>query len=234
MNTTRAAKKRIAVFDVDETLIAGTSAEVQLIHFLHEKKIITWGTLLRSLGRPLGTLFSSGWEAAVHWKSYYLRGIPVRTVHDLIPEFLEERIYPKVFRPLAATIPVLKEAGYTIFLLTGTLDFLLPSLMSYFGADDGAGSHAGVANGRFTGRIMGTHPYYRGKVTVLRNMLKGMDADFLNSFAFGDSVADKPLLSLFGHPYAVHPGRLLRTYAEKCGWGILDHAFDPERDLIIP
>ncbi|MBN2417228.1 HAD-IB family hydrolase [bacterium] len=234
MNRSRPGKTRIAVFDVDETLIAGTSAEVQLIHFLRDRKIITWATLARSLGRPLKTLICSGWEAAVHWKSYYLKGIPVRTVYDLVPEFLEERIYPNVFRPLAETIPVLKRAGYTVYLLTGTLDFLLPPLMAHFDADDGTGSHAGVAGGAFTGRILGTHPYYRGKVTVLRRMLGDIDVDFVNSFAFGDSVADKPLLSLFGHPYTVHPSRLLRKYAEKCGWGILDHSFDPGRDLIIP
>jgi len=88
-----------------------------------------------------------------------------------------------------------------------------------------------VVNGEFTGFILGTHPYYTGKITVLKKMLGEAPVDYARSYTFGDSFADRPLMTLFGHPYAVHPGRRLHKHARKLRWEIIDNTFSAERDL---
>jgi len=219
--------QKIAVFDVDETLITDTSAEVELIKFLIDKKVISLARLLKCIAKPLGKL-PRGWETAILWKSYYLKDLSIETIGDLLPEFFAERIFPRIFKPLAETIPLFKDKGFKVYLLSGTLSILIPPLIEYFAVDDGVGSQMEVIDGKFTGLILGTHPYYKGKVPVLKELLGNAVIDYENSFAFGDSFADRPLLSLFGHPFAVHPGRLLSRHARKSGWEIVDNSFSAQ------
>jgi HAD superfamily hydrolase (TIGR01490 family) len=51
--------------------------------------------------------------------------------------------------------------------------------------------------------------------------LAGMDIDWANSFAYGDSYSDLPALELVGNPVAVQPEPRLRTIAEERDWEII-------------
>ena len=116
---------------------------------------------------------------------------------------------------------ILQEKGYEIILISGTLDFILQYLVEKLGANGGVGSKVEIDDGKFTGRIVWIHPYHHGKVLALQKYLAGRNIDYHKSYGFGDSWADVPLLSLFGHPIAVNPGRILRRQALKRGWKVL-------------
>lgn len=211
---------KIAVFDVDRTLIVKTSAEVQLIRFLHQRNMLPLANLVRNFFGFIRQM-PHGFEQVILRKSVYLRGLNAGDVMSSLPEFFEVRIRPRLSVKIREYMQNLREKGYEIILISGTLDFILQFLVERLNAHGGIGSNAEIRNGKFTGRIQGIHPYFHGKVSALEKYLNGRRVDFECSYGFGDSWADVPLLSMFGHPVAVNPGRLLRRRARKYGWAVV-------------
>jgi len=220
MKTENTPLPRIAVFDVDRTLVLETSGEVQLIRFLRQKGMLPMLNFGRSL---LGFIrqLPNGFEEVILRKSLYLRGLNARDVKSLVPELFERVLKPRLSLRVQEYMNMLRERGHEIVLISGTVDFLLDFLVERLNAHGGMGSHVEIQNGKFTGRILGIHPYYHGKVKALRAYLNGRRIDYPRSYCFGDSWADFPLLSLFGNPVAVNPGRILKRRAEREGWKVI-------------
>jgi phosphoserine phosphatase len=49
-----------------------------------------------------------------------------------------------------------------------------------------------------------------------------LEIDWAASFAYGDSITDQDLLTLAGHPVAVHPDPKLRVLAQSQNWELLE------------
>ncbi|WP_342600938.1 HAD-IB family hydrolase [Psychrobacillus sp. FSL H8-0483] len=59
------------------------------------------------------------------------------------------------------------------------------------------------------------------KTESLLQALEGQEIDWENSFAYGDSYSDLPVLELVGNPVAVKPEEKLRSVAKARGWEII-------------
>lgn len=59
------------------------------------------------------------------------------------------------------------------------------------------------------------------KTTSILQALEGKQIDWENSYAYGDSYSDLPVLELVGNPVAVKPEEKLRSIAKEHGWEIL-------------
>lgn len=211
---------RIAVFDVDRTLLVKTSAEEQLIRFLRQRKMLPLFNFVRGLFMVIRKL-PRGMEEVIQRKSIYLSGLDVKDIQSLLPEFVANYLQPCLSPSVLEYVRMLKDKAYEIILISGSLDFLVHCLVVHLGADGGVGSKMEIRDGKFTGRIVGIHPYYYGKVMALQKYLEGREIDYLQSYSFGDSWRDIPLLSLFGHPVVVNPGRIMKKKAQERGWKII-------------
>ena len=54
----------------------------------------------------------------------------------------------------------------------------------------------------------------------MRRFAETHDLDLTESFAYGDSIADLPMLETVGHPRVVNPDKKLSAVAKKRGWPI--------------
>ncbi len=213
-------KLSIAVFDIDKTLLPGTSAEIQLIRFLYKKKVIDAEDIIKSLIRSLFQIFK-GFDWVIYNKSRYLEGVEKKVIISHLPEFYENYIWPQLSEELLLYLKDLKKKNFEIIIISGTLDFLLKPFIKKLNADGGIGSHMEVNNGKFSGRITNVYPYKYGKILALKHYLNEREVDYTNSYAFADSLADIPLLKLFGNPVVVNPGLLLWFKARIEGWKIM-------------
>lgn len=59
------------------------------------------------------------------------------------------------------------------------------------------------------------------KTENIFKVLKDQEIDWDNSYAYGDSYSDLPVLELVGNPVAVRPEEKLRKVAQTCGWEII-------------
>jgi HAD superfamily hydrolase (TIGR01490 family) len=211
---------KIAVFDVDRTLLKNTSGEAQLIRFLRKQKKFPLFNFVRAVIFMLRHMRKGLWEAVFRNKAY-LYGLNVDEIKELLPDFFEKCLKPRLSILVRDYMDRLKKMEYEIILISGTLDVIIQHLVKEIGAHGGRGAILEERDGRFTGKIVGTHPYRGGKIHVLQEYLKGRDVDYEQSFGFADAWADVPLLSIFGNPVAVNPGCFLRRSANCRGWPIL-------------
>ncbi len=211
---------KIAVFDVDRTLLVRTTGETQLIRFLLKKRLFPISNFLRYIYTIFRRL-PQGIEEAIIRNKTYLTNLDVRKINSLLPEFIENHLRPKFSVQSQKWMNELRGKGYQIIFISGTVDFIVDQLVAHLGADGGVGSPMETKKNKLTGRVLGIHPYLNGKIDALHKILKGRGVDYNCSFGFADSWADVPLLSLFGNPIAVNPGILLRIKAGKRGWKII-------------
>ncbi len=211
---------RIAVFDVDRTLLVRTTGEMQLIKFLCKKRMLPPSNFLRGFFFMIKKL-PLGFKEAVLKNKAYLYGLKEKELKKFLPEFFENYIYPRLSLQSLKWMKKLRAKSYKVILISSTLDFILDYLAEQLGADGAVGSKMELIDGKFTGRLLGIYPFYDGKVQALGRYLKDKKVDYANSYGFGDSGADIPLLSSLGYSVAVNPRRRLRREASRKGWLII-------------
>jgi hypothetical protein len=78
-----------------------------------------------------------------------------------------------------------------------------------------------VKDGKYTGALE-FYAYGESKAEAIQEIAEAEGIDLSESYAYSDSITDRPMLEAVGHPVAVNPDRDLRKLAEKRGWQIRD------------
>ena len=121
--------------------------------------------------------------------------------------------------------------GHRIVLLTGAVDLLirpLPDLLARAtGVDacrDARVEAVGLMEkaGRFTGKLTAPALAQQEKARRARAIAQAEGLDLSASFAYGDSIADLPLLAAVGRPAAIRPDARLRAVARRRGWPVVE------------
>jgi len=212
---------RLAVIDLDGTLLQGMNAE--RIFYLH---LLVHGHV--GIFRMLGFLFSllgdivrMGLRPAIGSNTRILKGRTPEEVKRWAAAFGQVFLRKAVPEDLRAKIMSLKQAGCRIVLLSGSLQVLVEQLKERLEAEILIGNDLEVADGRLTGRKAGIFPYGEKKLDALFERLDPEGIDWSDSWALADRISDLPVFELVGHPVAVHADRRLRRLARKRGWEIV-------------
>lgn len=215
--------RELALFDLDETLIAGDS------DFEWGQFLIDAGVLDRAVYEARNQEFYAQYRAGTLDVAEYLdfavrplsrfSSVQLNAWHA---EFLESRILPLVrpgARPLLA-----RYEGATRAIVTATNEFVTRPIAAALGVPHLLATDLEEADGRFTGRSRGTPCFQHGKVTRLHEWLATRGErleDYDRTWFFSDSMNDLPLLSIVTNPVTVHPDPRLRAHAIQAGWPIL-------------
>jgi HAD superfamily hydrolase (TIGR01490 family) len=209
-----------AVFDLDGTLLQGTSAERLLVPFLVRRGVVRWRSLMAALAR-VATLPLAGPTRALRRNKLWLAGAGEEDVICAMPEFLEAELAPRWRASALAEIHRFRRAGIPIALLSGAPDFVADVVSRHLGMDAAVGTPMEVQDGRFTGRLSGPHTFGEGKREAVTQLAGRLGFDPTVSFGFADHGSDVPFLECFGHPVAVSPDARLRRVARSRGWEVL-------------
>ena len=161
----------------------------------------------------------------VFYRSY--AGMSVADTKGLVASCHEAVIKPRQFQEVEACLAEQREAGRVIVLVTGSIDFIIEPLAKELGAADviapslvESTSEPGLPGGRFTGKLNGPPIGTEEKARRVRRYAETHTIDLARSHAFGDSIADLPMLECVGHPHAVNPDRALGAIARERGWPV--------------
>ncbi|HHT9131471.1 MAG TPA: HAD family hydrolase [Candidatus Tripitaka californicus] len=212
---------RAAIFDIDNTLLKGRSSERIFIKYLLKKGTITPLDILRFLCTFLFNLLTLQGLYLKNNKSY-LKGKEPAIVREEARCCFREHIAPFITPKAREEIERKKAGGYTIILVSGTLDVLVEEFKEALGASAAVGSNLQRTDGLFTGRLEGIHPYGQGKASILQRLALQMDIDLKNSYAYADHYSDVEFLGMVGHPMAVNAHPVLRLYAHRKGWSVVE------------
>ena len=211
---------KLALFDVDGTLIKGLSSEWRfalylLMHgLLGPRQIFAWPWfVLRYLpryGRHVGKKNKA-----------YLLGLKEAKVsawaQDCVRLYVMPRLRPEVLARLKAHL----RAGDRVLLLTGTPDFIAEALAVALEVHGFRAARCASRNGVFRAEPPFEHPYGADKLRIAHELCAEHGCEMADVIAYADSRTDLELLSAVGKPVAVNADRLLKQAALRQGWEMI-------------
>jgi HAD superfamily hydrolase (TIGR01490 family) len=219
----RAPGRAAAFFDLDKTLMAGSSG-IFFARAAYETGMISRGRLLRdAIENVRFRLRGSTDDRADDVRrrvGEMIAGVPVRDLQRLSPRVLAgvlPRLYPQMLRRAYAH----QDAGVPVYILTAASQEMADLLAHVLAFDGGLGSRSEIVDGRYTGRPAGPFNYRDGKVASMRELADREQIDLGASFAYSDSESDLPMLRAVGQPVVVNPDAELRRVAREQGWEIM-------------
>lgn len=213
-----------AFFDLDKTLIAGSSL-VGLARGLHKRDLcdtstlaqLCWGQFrnkLAPVAGPPGREFPPG-EAALRWVAGRLRP----EVESVTNEIVREWISPRVYTDMAALVTRHNDEGFLTFVATGAPAEVAETVARRLGMTAGLGTEAETDDtGRYSGRPAGSVLHGEAKAAAVEAHAVRAGIDLARSVSYADSIADAPLLELVGRAEVVNPDGPLRRLASQRGW----------------
>jgi HAD superfamily hydrolase (TIGR01490 family) len=214
-------RQKLAIIDLDGTLLRRTSSEHSFFRFLLLRGRISPFRLASFLWTFAADALRLGLRQAIGWNATYLRGETPARVEAWAGDYGVAYLREAVPAGLRERIRLFKSGGCLIVLLSGSLQVLADELKDKLGVDIVIGRELEVADGLLTGHRRGIYPYARQKVDALYQRIKPEEIDWSGSWAMADRLSDLPVLELVGHPVAVHPTAGLRRHALEHGWEII-------------
>jgi HAD superfamily hydrolase (TIGR01490 family) len=212
-----------AFFDLDRTLIAGSSA-FQFGRAAYKAGFLTRGQLARDawenvLFRLKGST-DERTDALKKRVGEALAGVRVRDMQRLAPQVLAG-VLPRLYPQMLEIAYRHQDEGRPIFICTAASQEMADLMALVLTFDGAVGSVSEIHDGHYTGREGGPFNYREGKAQAIRELAEREEIDLAKSWAYTDSESDLPMLQLVGHPVAVNPDAELSRVAVTEGWEVL-------------
>lgn len=213
---------RLAIFDLDNTLLAGDSDHAWG-QFLVDKGAVD-AVQYREANDRFYHLYQGG-ELDIH--AYLAFALEPLTQYELAQltawhdEFMRDVIAPMRLAKADALLAEHRERGDYLLIITATNAFVTRPIATALGVDAIIATEPELRGERYTGRIVGTASFREGKVACLHAWLAERDFDLAGSYFYSDSQNDLPLLEMVEHPVAVDPDETLRAVAIERGWPVI-------------
>lgn len=217
-------KKIVAFFDIDNTLVHGSSS----VYFLHELMNLGYlkkRDLIYQLYHGIRfKLFGEDIDFLDKLKKHGLpikRSIKVSWLREEMLDVYEKRLEPKIRKSTLKKLKNHQMQDNDIWLLSAAPQIIVDILVKKLELTGGFGTQVEIINDELTGKIRGELMHSRKKATTAKLIAKKYGYTLKDSYAYGDSVNDIPLLTTVGNPTVVNPDRKLKRYANSVQWPIL-------------
>ncbi|HET7315456.1 HAD-IB family hydrolase [Salinisphaera sp.] len=212
---------RLVIFDIDGTLVPGSSSEARFARYLWQVRALGPRQLLAFAWFTLRYLPRFG-KHVMQKNKAYLSGHEYGDIVDLARRFVADVLLPTLHAPAVERLKAHQAAGDAVVLLSGTPQFLADALGAALGIEHCIGAACSTENGRFTGAPPRRHPYGPTKIDAAETLASQAGLPLAEAVAFGDSISDAHLFRVVGEAVAVAPDRRLSVAAVGAGWEVLD------------
>jgi HAD superfamily hydrolase (TIGR01490 family) len=216
--------KAAAFFDLDKTLMAGSSG-MQFARVAARGGVVSrrqlWGWGVEHLRYRLRGTTDEKTTEVLRVARELITGVSAKTIERMGPEVMAA-ILPRVYPQMLEEVHAHQDAGRPTFIVSAAGNDVVETLAAVLGMEGGIGTRYEVdAEGNFTGRLDGPFVYGPGKVTAMESFARAHDIDLGTSYAYSDSESDLPMLRAVGNPVAVNPDPPLAAIARAEGWQTL-------------
>lgn len=225
-----AAGRQVAVFDLDRTLLPGSS----LVHLgralVQDGHLASSAMVIHLLREAVFSRRGSTDGLACQVRRSVLGAVAGWHQEDLVPaaQVAGAEIAKRAYPGARWLVEQHLEHGDLCVVLSASPQELVAVVAAEVGAHMGIGTRAETVDGRYTGRLDGAFCYGEGKLTRLAEELRlgagqtvGTVPNSSLVHAYSDSVSDLPLLSAVVHPVATNPDRRLLALANQRGWPVI-------------
>jgi HAD superfamily hydrolase (TIGR01490 family) len=212
----------LAIFDLDNTLLAGDS-DYSWGVFLVEKKLVDAETY-RIANEQFYQDYKNGTldiRAYLQFSLAPLTRFTQAELSEMHAEFMQKHIEPLMLDKAQALLNKHREQGDYLLIITATNGFITRPIAKRLGVDDILATDPEVIDGRHTGNFVGTPCFQAGKITNLHQWLQTTKHSLEGAYFYSDSINDLPLLELVDTPVAVDPDERLAAIAAERNWQII-------------
>ena len=216
--------RRAAFFDLDKTLIPGSSLFL-FARGLHNRDMFRVRDLLRfGWGQAMFRLRGEAQKGMDMSRESTLEFVVGRNQQELLAwgkEIAQERIMPRVYEDIVRVINQHRDNDELTFLVTAAPIELAGTIAEALNMTGAVGTVSEVDDdGNYTGRLVGGVTHGPEKAKAATELAESHGIELINCSAYSDSINDLPLLESVGHPHAVNPEWELRKIALNRGWPI--------------
>ncbi|WP_274572698.1 HAD family phosphatase [Neisseria leonii] len=217
---------KLAIFDLDNTLI-NTDSDHAWPQYLMKKGLVDI-EYTRAQNDKFYRDYQQGRLNIDEFLAFHLAPLSRFSQEELAVmhrEFTAEFIEPFITPMQRTLVDSHRAAGDELLVISSTNEFIISPICRLFGIDNIIGTQLETgADGRYTGRYIGTPSLKEGKITRLNEWLAARGqtlADYETVYFYSDSKNDLPLLRKVSSPVAVNPDEVLAAEAAEKGWPVL-------------
>jgi len=224
------AERRIAIFDLDGTLV---SAHLWL-------GIVRYNFKNKKNRLPIFWYVLSNLALTPFWKMHFIptgkyyrnwiegmakmvRGIKKEKAKEMFDWLADKYLLPTLKEPIFERLKKHQEDGFSTILTSGSFQELLEVIARRLNFDFTIGTDLEVIGDKFSGKTIPPLCFSEGKAEKVKNLLSeiNLKINFKESFTYSDSFFDLPILEMVGNPVAVEPDKKLLEIAKNKGWQII-------------
>ncbi len=212
----------LALFDLDNTLIAGDS-DHGWGEFLVAQNIVD-ATYYQKMNDQFYQDYQNGQLDMSAYLAFSLAPLGKLSSSELEPlhkQFMAEVIEPLWLPRAEALLETHKRNGDTLIIITSTNRFVVEPICKKLGVEHLIATELEQQNNQFTGHVSGIPSFKEGKVTRLNQWLEQSGLNLEGSSFYSDSINDLPLLEIVDRPVAVDPCPQLKEIAHEREWEII-------------
>jgi HAD superfamily hydrolase (TIGR01490 family) len=215
-------KQNLALFDLDNTLLAGDSDYNWSLFLISE------GLLDAKTHHDRNEQFYADYKVGqlniVEFLKFQLKPLsehPKAFLDELHKKYMQNVIRLMMTEKAQNLVDKHKAAGDLCIVITATNSFVTKPIATAYGIEHLIGSDPEMVDGQYTGGVTGVPTYKEGKVTRLNLWLaeRGKKlSDYEKSYFYSDSLNDLALLEIVTNPVAVDADATLKQIAQEKGW----------------
>ncbi len=212
-----------AFFDLDRTLISGSSAFTLALQGRKTGIIPNREFARDAVGAATFKLLGASDGTTDEVRARILKAVTGMKQSDL--QALNSEVLPRLLARLRPEARRLldqhRRAGRDTYIVSAAPQEIVEPLAHSLGMTSGIGTRSVVVDGLYTGELDGPFCYGAGKVEAIGELADWHGYDLSQCYAYSDSASDLPMLEAVGHPVAVNPDGRLERHARRNGWPIV-------------
>ncbi|MEI9752140.1 HAD family hydrolase [Moellerella wisconsensis] len=210
---------KIAVFDLDETLIQGDSS-VLWTHYLWDKQIINDPQFIAEDSRMMAQ-YNAGildMPAYLAFSMQSLAGIPTEQVDIWLDDFVNTIILPNIYPAARQCIDDYRQRHIPVIIISATVSFIVKKIAAKLHADFAIGIDMQVINNSYSGTINGIASFKTGKVKRLTQWLSQQRVSDAEIVFYTDSANDLPMCYFADQVITINADPRLAEIAMEQQW----------------
>lgn len=213
---------KLALFDLDETLISGDCSSLWSAYMVAKGWVADEQAFLQQ-DAALMQQYAVGQMDMQEYMRCTLVPLIGRSENDvaaMVDNYIQDVIAPRVYAQARECLATHRAQGDRTVVISASGEHLVQPIARFLGVDEALAIGVEIQNGHFTGATQGTMTYREGKVSRLLHLINQDESLLQQASFYSDSHNDMPLLTRVGQPVAVNPDTILLEHARQAGWPV--------------
>lgn len=212
--------KSVAFFDVDDTILKGSSGIMLAKYMFLERGETARLDYILDMVKAIIDVKTGNveYDTLVEKGLEQFKGRNLSEVEALSRDHFEKIMKKSIYRMAYRIVRKHKDAGRHVVLLTASLTELIEPLGDFLGVDKVIALQPVFENGVLTGHAEKPFCYHGGKLILAREYVQEHGIDLDDCYFYSDSSSDLPLMEKVGHPRPTNPDPTLKKLALRKNW----------------